>query len=182
MWQPTQGATAVHNAPQVAALHSPLVAHLSSPSPHPLAPCPACLPAHPKPPCHLPLPCRCTPQVVRKNLRVRLGDIVSVHQCPDVKYGKRIHVLPFEDTIEGISGNLFDAFLKPYFQEAYRPVRKVSKRAGGWVVCQGVGGSGMGWVWWQWVGWVACGCAGPAPERAALCAQFRWQQHGLRRV
>jgi len=27
-------------------------------------------------------------QVVRKNLRVRLGDIVSVHQCPDVKYGK----------------------------------------------------------------------------------------------
>ncbi|KAL4457784.1 hypothetical protein ABPG75_012649 [Micractinium tetrahymenae] len=63
-------------------------------------------------------------KVVRKNLRVRLGDIVSVHQCPDVKYGKRIHVLPFEDTIEGISGNLFDAFLKPYFQEAYRPVRK----------------------------------------------------------
>lgn len=38
---------------------------------------------------------------------------------------QRIHVLPFEDTIEGISGNLFDAFLKPYFQEAYRPVRKV---------------------------------------------------------
>ena len=63
-------------------------------------------------------------KVVRKNLRVRLGDIVSVHQCPDVKYGKRVHVLPFEDTMEGISGNLFDAFLKPYFVEAYRPVRK----------------------------------------------------------
>eukprot|EP00889_Picochlorum_renovo_P000234 jgi/Picre1/27264/NNA_000233.t1 len=40
-------------------------------------------------------------KVVRKNLRVRLGDIVSIHQCPDVKYGKR-----------------------PYFVEAYRPVRK----------------------------------------------------------
>jgi len=26
---------------------------------------------------------------------------VSVHQCPDVKYGKRIHVLPIDDTIEG---------------------------------------------------------------------------------
>ncbi|KDD73706.1 AAA+ ATPase, partial [Helicosporidium sp. ATCC 50920] len=63
-------------------------------------------------------------KVVRKNLRLRLGDIVSVHQCPDVKYGKRVHVLPFEDTIEGISGNLFDAFLKPYFLEAYRPLRK----------------------------------------------------------
>jgi transitional endoplasmic reticulum ATPase len=37
-------------------------------------------------------------KVVRKNLRVRLGDIVSIHQCPDVKYGKRVHILPFEDT------------------------------------------------------------------------------------
>ena len=46
-------------------------------------------------------------------------------QCADVKYGKRIHVLPIDDTIEGITGNLFDAFLKPYFLEAYRPVRKV---------------------------------------------------------
>eukprot|EP00878_Enallax_costatus_P000446 GHUV01000537.1.p1 GENE.GHUV01000537.1~~GHUV01000537.1.p1 ORF type:complete len:820 (+),score=314.21 GHUV01000537.1:161-2620(+) len=63
-------------------------------------------------------------KVVRKNLRVRLGDIVSVHQCTDVKYGKRVHVLPIDDTIEGITGNLFDVFLKPYFLEAYRPVRK----------------------------------------------------------
>lgn len=63
-------------------------------------------------------------KVVRKNLRVRLGDVVSIHQCPDVKYGKRVHILPFEDTCEGITGNLFDAFLKPYFVEAYRPVRK----------------------------------------------------------
>ncbi|KAL3677464.1 hypothetical protein R1sor_027412 [Riccia sorocarpa] len=63
-------------------------------------------------------------KVVRTNLRVRLGDVVSVHQCADVKYGKRVHVLPIDDTIEGITGNLFDAFLKPYFMEAYRPVRK----------------------------------------------------------
>ena len=46
-------------------------------------------------------------------------------QCTDVKYGKRIHVLPIDDTIEGLTGNLFDTFLKPYFTEAYRPVRKV---------------------------------------------------------
>ncbi|AQL09600.1 Cell division control protein 48 homolog D [Zea mays] len=63
-------------------------------------------------------------KIVRKNLRVRLGDVVSVHQCPDVKYGKRVHILPIDDTIEGITGNLFDAFLKPYFLEAYRPLRK----------------------------------------------------------
>lgn len=63
-------------------------------------------------------------KVIRNNLRVRLGDIISVHQCPDVKYGKRVHVLPIDDTIDGLSGNLFDLFLKPYFLEAYRPVRK----------------------------------------------------------
>eukprot|EP00958_Prasinococcus_capsulatus_P022756 scaffold3229_cov400-Prasinococcus_capsulatus_cf.AAC.1 len=63
-------------------------------------------------------------KVVRKNLRVRLGDVVSVHQCPNVKYGKKIHVLPIDDTIEGVTGNLFEVFLKPYFLEAYRPVRK----------------------------------------------------------
>ncbi|GLT56821.1 hypothetical protein SLA2020_298370 [Shorea laevis] len=63
-------------------------------------------------------------QVVRSNLRVRLGDVVSVHKCPDVKYGRRVHILPIDDTIEGITGNLFDAYLKPYFLEAYRPVRK----------------------------------------------------------
>ncbi|KAG5046229.1 Cell division cycle protein 48 [Glycine max] len=63
-------------------------------------------------------------KVVRANLRVRLGDVVSVHQCPDVKYGKRVHILPIDDTIEGVTGNLFDAYLKPYFMESYRPVRK----------------------------------------------------------
>ncbi|XP_042054259.1 cell division control protein 48 homolog E-like [Salvia splendens] len=63
-------------------------------------------------------------KVVRNNLRVRLGDVVSVHQCADVKYGKRVHILPIDDTVEGVTGNLFDAYLKPYFLEAYRPVRK----------------------------------------------------------
>jgi hypothetical protein len=51
-------------------------------------------------------------KVVRNNLRVRLGDVVSVHQCPDVKYGKRVHILPVDDTIAGVTGNLFDAYLK----------------------------------------------------------------------
>ena len=63
-------------------------------------------------------------KVIRNNLRVKLGDVVSLHNAGEVKYGKAIHVLPFDDSIEGITGNLFDTFLKPYFQEAYRPVRK----------------------------------------------------------
>merc|ERR1719265_1378111 len=61
---------------------------------------------------------------IRTNLRVRIGDIVSVHACPDVQYGKRIHVLPIDDTVEGLTGNLFETYLKPYFLEAYRPLRK----------------------------------------------------------
>merc|ERR1712023_98576 len=63
-------------------------------------------------------------KVIRKNLRVRLGDLVTLNSCGDVPYGKRIHVLPLDDTIEGVSGNLFDVYLKPYFLEAYRPVKK----------------------------------------------------------
>ncbi|VAI35064.1 unnamed protein product [Triticum turgidum subsp. durum] len=63
-------------------------------------------------------------KVARSNLRVRISDVVSVHQCHDVKYGKRVHILPLDDTIEGIGGNLFDAYLKPYFVDAYRPVHK----------------------------------------------------------
>ena len=71
-------------------------------------------------------PCPSVPyaRAASLSLQVRLGDVISVHQCPDVKYGKRVHILPVDDTIEGISGNLFDVFLKPYFLEAYRPVRK----------------------------------------------------------
>jgi len=61
---------------------------------------------------------------VRKNLRVRLGDVISIQPCADVKYGTKIHVLPIDDTVEGITGNLFDVYLKPYFLEAYRPVCK----------------------------------------------------------
>ena len=63
-------------------------------------------------------------RVVRNNLRVRLGDVVSVSSCSDIKYGKRIHVLPIDDTIEGITGNWFEIYLKPYFLEAYRPIHK----------------------------------------------------------
>jgi transitional endoplasmic reticulum ATPase len=63
-------------------------------------------------------------RVIRKNLRVKLGDVVSLHSAGDVKYGSRIHVLPFEDSVQGISGSLFDTYLKPYFQDSYRPVKK----------------------------------------------------------
>ncbi|CAE6482759.1 unnamed protein product [Rhizoctonia solani] len=63
-------------------------------------------------------------KVARHNLRVKLGDLCTVQPCHDIKYGKRVHVLPFDDSVEGLAGNLFEVYLKPYFLEAYRPVRK----------------------------------------------------------
>ncbi|XP_062209846.1 cell division cycle protein 48 homolog [Phragmites australis] len=63
-------------------------------------------------------------KAVRSNLRVRLADVVSVHVCHDAKYGARVHILPVDDTVEGLTGDLLEAYLKPYFLHAYRPVRK----------------------------------------------------------
>jgi hypothetical protein len=39
-------------------------------------------------------------KVVRKNLRVKLGDVVSIHNAGEVPYGKAVHILPFEDSIQ----------------------------------------------------------------------------------
>ncbi|CAM4850261.1 unnamed protein product [Rotaria magnacalcarata] len=54
-----------------------------------------------------------------------VGDIVSIEGCQDVKDGERIHVLPVDDTVHGITGNLLEVYLKPYFvSKPYRPVHK----------------------------------------------------------
>ena len=45
-------------------------------------------------------------KVVRHNLRVRFGDVVSIHPCPDIPNATRVHILPIDDTIEGVTGNL----------------------------------------------------------------------------
>lgn len=71
-------------------------------------------------------------KVVRKNLRVRLGDVVTIKPLEQVNQSNhtevqnltKIHVLPFDDSIEGITGDLTTTFLIPYFKDAYRPVKK----------------------------------------------------------
>lgn len=65
-------------------------------------------------------------RVIRKNLAVYLGDVVSVHDCSDCPYCTRVCILPYKDTIEGIGDNVdyFESFLKPYFAKAIRPLRK----------------------------------------------------------
>ena len=49
-------------------------------------------------------------RVVRNNLRLRLGDVVAIQSCPDVKYGTRVHVLPIDDSVEGLTGNWFEVY------------------------------------------------------------------------
>lgn len=61
---------------------------------------------------------------VRKNLRCRLGDMITVKQAADVPNLTKIHILPLEDTIEGISGDITQTYLIPYFKDAYRPLKK----------------------------------------------------------
>lgn len=53
-------------------------------------------------------------RIVRNNLRVRLSDVVAIQPCPQVKYGVRIHVLPIDDTVEGLAGyvDLFIVLIK----------------------------------------------------------------------
>lgn len=62
-------------------------------------------------------------KVVRSNLRLRLGDAVTITALPEVKYAKNVQVLPFKDTVEGLEGNIFDVFVKPYFNEKFRPLK-----------------------------------------------------------
>jgi len=51
-------------------------------------------------------------KVLRKNLRVRLGDMISIKKIDDLPNCQQIHVLPFSDSIEGVTGNLFDTYIK----------------------------------------------------------------------
>lgn len=37
-------------------------------------------------------------------LNICLIFIVSIQPCPDVKYAKRVHILPIDDTVEGLTG------------------------------------------------------------------------------
>jgi transitional endoplasmic reticulum ATPase len=60
----------------------------------------------------------------RKNLRVRLGDVVIVQAIPELPNATQIKILPFADTIEGLTGDLTQTYIVPYFRDAYRPVMK----------------------------------------------------------
>ena len=62
-------------------------------------------------------------KVARGNLRLRLGDVVTVSSLPDVKTAVSIEVVPYKESIDGLSGDLLDVFVKPYFEGKFRPVK-----------------------------------------------------------
>lgn len=61
---------------------------------------------------------------VRRNLKVKLGDIVTVKPLPDVTNATRAHILPIKETVEGLTGDFKEVYLVDYFKDAYRPVMK----------------------------------------------------------
>lgn len=61
--------------------------------------------------------------VARENLSVRLGDTVTVDQCPDPRYLERVVILPIADTFGDLEGSPLD-LLAPYFYGAFRPLKK----------------------------------------------------------
>jgi len=62
-------------------------------------------------------------QTIRNNLGVELGDVVSIQLPVNITYARRVLVLPVDERIR-LTTNVLEAYLKPYFLEAYRPVHQ----------------------------------------------------------
>ncbi|EPR79751.1 AAA ATPase [Spraguea lophii 42_110] len=58
----------------------------------------------------------------RLNLRVRLGDPVKLYSKDDIGIIKQVEMLPIDDTVVGITGDIFSAFLKPYLDITGTPL------------------------------------------------------------
>ena len=56
-------------------------------------------------------------KVARNNLRVKLGDLVSPHINASTSNMETGAYPAFDDSIEGLSGDIFDVYLKPCFLE-----------------------------------------------------------------
>ena len=65
----------------------------------------------------------CMTKVLRSNLRLRLGDSAFISPFNGAKFAKSVTVLPFRDTIEGMSGDLFEVFIKPHFAGKSVPIK-----------------------------------------------------------
>lgn len=63
-------------------------------------------------------------KVIRNNLRVKIGDEITIKMPEVVPNLTKIHVLPFDDSVEGLTGDITSIYLIPYFKDSMRPVHK----------------------------------------------------------
>lgn len=63
-------------------------------------------------------------QNTMKNLKLKLSDSVVLQPFADIKFGKSVYILPFEDSLPkgDEEVDLFDDYLVPYFQGKFRTV------------------------------------------------------------
>lgn len=61
---------------------------------------------------------------VRNNLRIKIGDLVTVRPEANIPNLKKIQILPYKDSVEGLTGNIAQTYLQPYFRDANRPLHK----------------------------------------------------------
>lgn len=65
-----------------------------------------------------------------KNAGVRAGDAVTVAAAPEIKFGKAVLILPYEDSLEsaGIDASdtdsVFETYLQPYFEGKFRTLHR----------------------------------------------------------
>ena len=65
-----------------------------------------------------------------KNAGVRAGDAVTVAPAPEIKFGKAVLILPYEDSLEsaGIDAadtdTVFETYLQPYFEGKFRTLHR----------------------------------------------------------
>lgn len=59
---------------------------------------------------------------MRTNLRLRLGDLVTILPSENTPNLTKIHILPFDDSVEGLTGDITKTYLLPYFKDAFRPI------------------------------------------------------------
>jgi len=58
------------------------------------------------------------------NAGVRVGDSVTVVPAPDVKFGKAVLILPYADSVAGQDIDVFEDYLKPYFEDQFRTLHR----------------------------------------------------------
>lgn len=59
---------------------------------------------------------------IRSNLRLRMGDTVTLQAVENIKFASSVQILPFHDTITNLKGDIFEDFVKPHFVNKFRPL------------------------------------------------------------